>query len=159
MLNALATAFVEMDAEVLARQTEWALGRAAALKEFKASEEYETLRRNAWKLYPRLFSIAGGKGWYNVLNGSSEAAIRSFVVENCKAIADKRNATIVSKLKKNDITSIGALEFARTDDGFDGYFSFDTATVRIRTIIAGGYNIQCLHYRTLVFVNGKTVRS
>lgn len=37
--------------------------------------------------------------------------------------------------------------------GFDGVFEGEKATVYINTILAGGYNIQKLHYRTLLAYN------
>jgi hypothetical protein len=157
MLTDLETAFIEMDAENLAKQNEWALGRKAALVEFKASEEYQSLRRDQWKLYDRMFAICNGKGWFRVINDNNENGIREFVVKNCKAIADKRNATIVAKLTKIGVTEIGALEYNRTGDGFNGFFRFNDAWIEIRTIVAGGYNIQCLHERTLVYAGGKRI--
>lgn len=158
MLNSLEILFADMDAEVLEKQTEWALGRMNALREFKASDEYQTLRRDQWKLYDRLFSIAGGKSWYNTFNGCNEAMVREIVAKNCKAIAEKRNYTVMAKLAKIGVTEIKDLEYGRTNDGFNGIFVFDNARIEIRTIIAGGYNIQCLHQRTLVYVDGKTAR-
>lgn len=158
MIKNLEITFAEMDAEVLAKQTKWALGRAVAIREFYKTEEYQALRKDQWKLYDRLFQIAGGKTWYNIFNGRNDEMISEVVAKNCEAIAEKRNATIVAKLAKNGITEIGELEFNRTDDGFNGVFVFNGARVEIRTIIAGGYNIQCLHQRTLVYVNGKVAR-
>lgn len=157
MRNVLKTAFAEMDRENAIKQTTWAEGRKAALVEFKASDEYQTLRRDQWKLYDRMFAICGGKTWFRVINDNNITGIREFVAKNCEAIADKRNGTIISKLAKIGVNEIGALEYRRTADGFNGVFSFNNVAIEIRTIVAGGYNVQCLHERTLVYANDKRI--
>ncbi len=148
--------FAPMDVKVLAASQEWAKGRAQAIRDFKASDEYKELRGNAWALYDKLYAIAGGKTWYNVFNGNSAAGIEAFMVKNCAAIAEKRNANIAAKLAKAGVTEVVSEEFNRTNDGFNGVFVVNTnagkKVVTIDTIYAGGYNIQCLHLRVLVKV-------
>ncbi len=148
--------FADMDAKVLEQSKEWAKGRAQAIRDFKASDEYKELRGNAWALYGKLHAIAGGKTWYNVFNGNSAAIIEEFVTKNCAAIAAKRNASIAKKLEKAGVTEVVSEEFHHTNDGFNGVFVVETnagrKTVRVETIYAGGYNIQCLHLRVLVKV-------
>lgn len=151
----LEAAFADFDAENLAKSQAWAKGRVAALKEFKSSAEYTAIT-DAWTRYDHLFRIAGGKGWYLMFNGSNDAMIEEAITKNSAAIAEKRNATIIAKLKKIGVTDLGGLQYSRTNDGgFNGTFNFEGASIEIRTIVAGGYNIQCLHERTLVYANGK----
>jgi len=148
--------FAPMDAKVLEQSKEWAKGRAQAIRDFKASDEYQAIRRDAFALYAKLYAIAGGKTWYNVFNGNSAAIIEEFVTKNCAAIAAKRNANIANKLEKAGVTEVVSEEFHHTNDGFNGVFVVNTnagrKSVRIETIYAGGYNVQCLHLRVLVKV-------
>lgn len=154
IMNKLADIFAPMDVEVLEATKLWAKGRVDALKAFKASDEYQELRRDAWSLYPRMFAICGGKVWYNIFNDRNEAMINEFVAKNCEAISIKRNASIASKLAKAGVSEVISEEFTRTKDGFNGVFVVNTNTgrkvVTINTVRAGGYNIQCLHLRVLV---------
>ena len=156
IMNELNEVFAPMDAEVLEATKVWAKGRVEALKAFKASDEYKALSRDAWKLYPRMFDICGGKTWYNVFNGRNEAMINEFVTKNCAAIVEKRNALISSKLAKAGVNEVVSKEYNRTNGGFDGVFVVNTdagrKVVTVNTIRAGGYNIQCLHLRVLVKV-------
>lgn len=151
--KALAPIFAELDAKVLAQSLVWVEERAAALVEFMASDEYQELRRDAFKVYPRMFDICGGKTWYTVINSNGVAGRKTFVEKNCKAIAAKRNATIANKLEKAGVTEVKTEQVSYTKDGFNGFFVVDTNTgekhVKIQTIYAGGYNIQCAHLRVL----------
>jgi len=158
ILAKLAEVFAPLDAEVLAASQEWARGRVAAIKEFKASDAAKALRAKGafGGYYPALFNIAGGKTWYNVFDGNTAEAIANFVTKNNAAIVAKRNAMIVKKLTAAGVTEVISEEFAYSRDGFDGVFKVNTDNgvkrVSINTIRAGGYNIQCLHLRVLVKV-------
>ena len=154
--TALDAAFTEMDAKVLDNTQAWAQGRCEALKEFKASDEYQTLRRDQWALYAKLHSLAGGKTWYSVFGNGYGTRVAEFVTKNCKATADRRNASIAKKLLKAGVSEVISNEFTWSPDGFNGIFRVATdkgdQTVTINTVYAGGYNIQCLHLRVLVHI-------
>lgn len=154
----LETLFAPMDAEVLAASQEWAIGRVAALKAYKETEEYKELnKKGAWGgVYTKLFDIAGGKTWYTVFTQNGKSGIENFVAKNCAAIVAKRNANIAAKLTKAGVEALVSEEYTSTRDGFNGVYVVNTNTgkkvVTIDTIRAGGYNVQCLHLRVLVKV-------
>lgn len=147
----LAAFFAEADAKVLADSLTRIEGNYQKAWAFLHSDEAKAL--DTWKRYDRVFSLAGGKSWWQALSGHGPAGRRAVITKNCEAVARKRNATIIKKLAKHGVTEIGEAEVIRTNDGFNGIFKVAGKRVEIRTIYAGGYNIQCLHLRVLTYVN------
>jgi len=96
--------------------------------------------------------IAGGKTWYDTFYGRSEQDIVGIVAKNVAAIIEKRNHRIVSALIKKGINEIPEFTLIHCSDGYEGTFIVAGHKVHIETILAGGYNIQCLHQRTLIKV-------
>lgn len=69
---------------------------------------------------------------------------------------DEMYSTMLKELimiLKDNIGNITKVESLQTNNhkGFDGVFRGDKGSISINTILAGGYNIQCLHFRTLVY--------
>lgn len=156
ILSSLNEVFAPLDAEVLEKSKLWAMNRRKAINEWMSSDEWKSLRGNPWAQYNKLFDIAGGKTWFKILHGTSEASVMEFVEKNHAATIAKRNALITRKLDQAGVTAVESTTYGRTNDGFDGTFVVLTdagkQVVTVNTIRAGGYNIQCLHLRVLVKV-------
>lgn len=155
MINAIETAFAAADLLTIERNVEWALARKSAVIALREDLQHERRAMGEHAYYGRLFAVAGGKTWYNRFDGRNEQMVTELVEKIIRGNIAARNEKIASKLAAKGITEIGEIEYVRTQDGFQGVFIFEGARVEIRIIGAGGYNIQCYHERTLIFVNGK----
>lgn len=153
LIEQIAPFFTELDINVRQRQMDWAFARVAAIKKYK--EENRPNRLGDWNYYKGLFDVAGGKTWYLLLNGRTDEQVRDIVNKNIDAMIEKRNQTIVNKLVKHCVTKIEGVGTIHSD-GFEGRYVATTNQgkkgIRIKIIVAGGYNIQCLHQRCLVHV-------
>ena len=147
MQTQIDNAFAALNAQMLERQMAWADRRRAAIKEAEAKVE-----PGKWfseRLWNARIETAGSKTWAAILLAGDW---RAMVEKNVAGLIAKRDATIIAALAKKGITEIADFELTHTSDGVEGAFEVDGHRVTIRTILAGGYNIQCLHQRTLVKV-------
>lgn len=152
MINELTKAFSEIDQLMLERQMEWAMGRMDALSEYTKNFDFQTMRR----FTEGAIEISGGKTWYKVFYGSNKEAVSHIVETNVANMIQKRNDRIITALHKKGIYEIGDFEIKHVGDGYQGTFIIGDFLVSIHTIWAGGYDIQCLHQRTLIKVNSIT---
>lgn len=106
-------------------------------------------------VYSVLFDAVGGKGWYQLLDWST-ADIAEKITKREKANAEARNAKIALKLEKIGVAEIVDANPVYSNSGFVGTWVVKSDKgnfkVSVDVILAGGYNIQCLHNRVLVSV-------
>lgn len=120
-----------------------------------AKETYKHIRKNAFEYYPNLFNAVGGKGWVELLrNGDDYIIERITKLEAMKV--ESRNAKIAAKLNKEGVVSVTGFESASKGADFEGRWTIQTDKgirhVILTVVSAGGYNVQCHHYRILVKV-------
>ena len=152
-MQKLESTFEDFDTRKLESDIEWSKSRVQALKELRANNKQSDFG-GAFGWYGKLFETAGGKTWYNIFNNNSQDSINEFLQKNAKARSEKRNAKIALKVQESGATAVTSGDVIFCNDGFDGVFTLETdkgtKTLTISTVLSGGYNIQCLHYRTLV---------
>ena len=75
----------------------------------------------------------------------------TWLMERLEKIMQDRKKQLIARVEKKAGKIIDASYMTiGPDGGLNGRIKGEIKTVTVQTIYAGGYNVQCLHYRTLI---------
>lgn len=146
------------DAKVLQSLIDSIPVRREALKAVAARRDEFTGKYASNNYAHAQLEAVGGKAWMELLRYTNAALIERLTKSEA-AKAEARAAKIAAKLAKEGVKEVTDGGADLTADGFNGWWAVTTdqgdKLVKLEVIGAGGYNIQCYHYRVLIKVVSK----
>lgn len=155
LFNTITEILAVYDQQTIDAQIASIPARRQALKDEQAKWDSSSRRGNSWGYYAAMYEAVGGKGWKNLLDWSDKD-IAEKITKKEKANQEARNAKIATKLEKVGVAEIVDANPVYSNSGFVGKWNVKSDKgnfkITVDVILAGGYNIQCLHNRVLVTV-------
>jgi len=160
MIEQLNNAFAELDQRMqtaaidFAKEKKEGYSTARAEKEAQIKEWITEGKMDAKNRYNAMFHWSvdyfGSRGLMDTILYRSWSDAVDKINKSTQSKIDRRNAQIIKALEKKGVSEIPEFDLVEYSHGLEEYFEVAGNKVTIRTILAGGYNIQCLHARTLV---------
>ena len=116
---------------------------------FRAPKEEREARRNEKRRAEKEFGATWG--WIEAYVAYDGKLDTERLLKDLKEEADRKYDFIIERTNAivGKITDAAGLTIGAKDD-LNGYIVGERGVAKVQTIGAGGYNIQCFHYRTLI---------